>query len=286
MRGAARGLIVAVAAMAFVGAGAPCASGAASDLPPYYRAIHDLDGAQFLEDEPIWICDDALVPLENLSSTTAARARNSVETHRYRLIGVEDLGKQIRAKAGGENGFRSIHGASGSRAGEFVSTFNLPVRPEFRRLFLGGGLRAGRYEVRRLDSDTARVIARFQVIAPRGSELAVRAALARAARLFSTGRFEEAGRLYEAILSRYPRTSYRTEILLGLFNDLARPDNTKDPGAWLTEIFANFHDTCFGIYALDQYMEWCPPNRSVPLLRKLVGLYPDTRLARAAALYL
>jgi hypothetical protein len=282
VRGAARGLIVA-AALLLVGAFAT-ACAAAEKMPPFHRAIRDLDGGQFLEDEPIWICDDVAPP---------GPVRKSLPDHVYRLIGVEDSGRRIRREAGRPDGVRWLEPQEQARAGELISTFALPVRPELHVLAgadsRAGGLRAGRYEIRRADVDTARVIARFRVIAPRGSELAVRAAVARASRLWESGgttRQAEAAKLFEAILARYPRTSYRTAIYAGLFWDLGRSATIKDPGTWLSEVFAHFHNSCFGVWALDEYMDWAPPDRSGPLLRKLVGLYPDTRLSRAAARYL
>jgi hypothetical protein len=89
------------------------------------------------------------------------------------------------------------------------------------------------------------------------------------------------------VLERYPRTSYVTSIYAGLWRVRAHTQAfAGDPGTWLDRIFAGFHDSCFGVWALDRFMADVPAAESRPRLRRLVGLYPDTVLARAAAIYL
>jgi hypothetical protein len=118
----------------------------------------------------------------------------------------------------------------------------------------------------------------------------VRAALARAARLSLSSSVEDqaqAARLYESVLERYPRTSYVTVIYAGLWRVRCHTRAyAADAAAWLDRIFATFHDACFGVWALDRFMADVPAEESRPLLRRLVGLYPDTKLARAAGVYL
>jgi hypothetical protein len=151
----------------------------------------------------------------------------------------------------------------------------------------GGGLRAGTYEVA---MGKAKPTATFRVLAPRASEAAVRAALARAARLSRSSDDStraQAARLYEAVFERYPRTSYVTSIYAGLWRlRTFTKGYAADPGLWLDAVFAHFHDSCFGVWALDRFMTDIPAAQARPRLRKLVGLYPDTRLSRAAAAWL
>ena len=283
MRGVARGLGVALvlASMAFA------AQPASAQAPDFTRSLRDLDGAQFLEDETIWICDPA--------AAIPARGNFGVGLQ-LRLVGSDDTGRFVRVDSW-YNGPRS------GRAGELTMMFDLPQRGDLHPLGPGprSGLRAGRYEIRRSDRDTAEVLARFRVIEPRGSELAVRAALARARRLRTireTGgraipiymippeRMAASARLYEAVLARYPRTSYRTTIYSQLPDVLGQSSYVDDPGRWLEEVFAHFHSACFGVWALDHYMVRTPNDEARPQLRRLVGLYPDTMLSRAAARYL
>jgi len=292
VRGAARGVVVAALALALAAGRAWAGDGPTG----FVHDVRDLDGAQFLKDEPIWLCDEgepgAGVPAGDL-------------IHDFWVLGFDDRGALIPASAPPGTGplvsLLDWRGLSRPRAGEFVHSLCLPPRAALHPLGLAqatsGGLPAGRYEVRGgawafvpgSPPDTARVLARFRVLAPRGSELSVRAALARAARLASsadTALHADAARLYEAVLARYPRTSYRTHIYAGLWQVRQYTPYGADPGSWLAEVFAHFHSSCFGVWALDVFMREVPNDEARPLLRHLVGLYPDTKLARAAARYL
>lgn len=245
--------------------------------PDFSHALRDLDGAQFLEDEPIWICDAA--------ATASAGHSPEWVAAEVKLVGVQENGQHVESR-----GFAFLDPPPETRAGELVRSVGFPTRSELHPLevgaWSGGGLRAGSFEVHRGD----RTIAKFRVVEPRGSESSVRAALARAARLSLSPRPDDraqAARLYESVLERYPRTSYVTSIYAGLWRLRAHTHAyAGDPGAWLDRIFATFHDTCFGVWALDRFMADMPAAESQPLLRRLVGLYPDTKLARAAGAYL
>jgi hypothetical protein len=272
VRRPARDLVLAVA----VAAGLIGATAAWGQDPDFSRSIREVDGGQFLEDEPIWICDGgALAPRPQPGGISAS----------WSIVGTDDLGREIEAI-----GIPATYLDPKPRAGELSRSQWFEVRPELHPLdvgdWAGGGLRAGSYDVRRGD----RILARFRVLAPRGSETSVRAALARAARLSrrdDDASLAQAARLYEAVLERYPRTSYVTSIYAGLWRVRAHTRAyAADPGAWLDRIFATFHDTCFGVWALDRFMADVPAAESRPLLRRLVGLYPDTKLARAAGVYL
>jgi hypothetical protein len=59
-----------------------------------------------------------------------------------------------------------------------------------------------------------------------------------------------------------------------------------EPEKWLEEVFAHFHDSCFGTIALDRWVRDMGEEKAKPTIRRLVGLYPDTPLSRAAARYL
>jgi hypothetical protein len=273
VRRPARDLILALA----VAAGLVGATAAQAQDPDFSHSLRDLDGGQFLEDEPIWICDPA----------AAARVGHAPRwiSAGVTLVGIREGGRQVQAGP-----LDSLDSPPRTRAGELVRSLNLPLRSDLHPIdvgiWSGGGLPAGSFEVLRGD----KTIARFRVIEPRGSELSVRAALARAARLSMSHRAEDvaqAARLYESVLERYPRTSYMTSIYAGLWRVRAHTRAyAADPGAWLDRIFATFHDTCFGVWALDRFMADMPEAESRPLLRRLVGLYPDTKLARAAGAYL
>jgi hypothetical protein len=277
VRGAARGLIVLVTI-----AGAALPAPGRADVA---RAIRDLDGGQFLEDEPIWLFD---------ADATAPGGSQGYLDLPYRLVGKDGSGQTFIRLQGARTG----PGEPGRRAGELGASLLGAPRPELHPLGPGpmGGLRAGRYEVRPARGDTARILATFRVVEPRGSELAVRAALARAARLASSdGKAtpeeqaearRQAARLCEAVLARYPRTSYRTAAYAMLWRLAGASRYAEDAGRWLDEVFAQFHNTAFGVWALDQFMADARPEHTRPHLRKLVGLYPDTRVSRAAARYL
>jgi hypothetical protein len=281
VRGAARGLIVALASVLGLASTTATPPPCRADM---LRAMRALDGSQFLEDEPIWLYDaEATDPGASLGFLDLP----------FRLVGVDDRGRSIRL---GQSRKPDRGNATRPRAGELGASFLQAPRPELHPLGPGplGGLRAGRYEVRPAVGDTGRVLATFRVIEPRGSELAVRAALARAARLAAASgptnllaleSRRRAARLYEAVLARYPRTSYRTTIFAMLWRIREASSNDDDDGLWLDEVFAQFHNTAFGVWALDRFMADDPfPDRE--RLRRLVGLYPDTQLSRAAARYL
>ncbi len=239
------------------------------------RAVRDLDGGQFLEDEPIWVCDAG-----------AAAPRNEWDclVGPWRITGLEEGRGPVESIA-----LACSMGEPPVRAGELVRGVWFDPRPDLHPLDVGvwggGGLRAGAYEVRRGEQ----VLARFRVLAPRASESSVRAAIARAARLSQStddASLAQAARLYESVLERYPRTSYVTSIYAGLWRVRMHTRAYADePGIWLDRIFASFHNTCFGVWALDRFMADMPAAEGRPLLRRLVGLYPDTKLARAAAAY-
>lgn len=288
-------------ALVLVAAGLGAGVAHAMESPPGFgRAVRELDGAQFLEDEPIWLCDDG--------EPNAGIGRGDL-LHDFRILGFDERGRRVpkppppgwNAASAWSRAAIGLADLRRPRAGEFVQSLRLPPRADLHALGpwpgTPGGLAAGRYEVRRgllfADDpslvDTATVFARFQVLAPRKSEEAVRAALARAARLAAqddSTRHADAARLYEAVLARYPRTSYRTLVYAGLWRVREHTAYAADPGAWLEEVFAHFHSTCFGVWALDVFMSDVPNDEARPRLRRLVGLYPDTMLSRAAARYL
>ena len=271
MRGAARGLIAALALCAL----AP-AAGAAPPVAPFFPEVRGLDGGQFLEDEPVWVCD--------ARTSTPGDASGRFLVHDFVLAGVEDGGRVVPSPA-----VASKIAAQGARAGEFVQSLAPFPRRDLHPLgpWTSGGLKAGRYEIR--TAGDQRVVARFRVLPPRASELAVRSALARAARLAlmdAAAGQANAARLYESVLARYPRTSYRSAIYAGLWRVRAHTAYAGRESAWLEEVFAHFHDTCFGTWALDVFMRDVPAEVARPRLKKLVGLYPDTPLSRAAARYL
>jgi hypothetical protein len=284
VRGAARGLIPAVVALAWTVLAVPRSIDAAPFVPAFQQAVRGLDGGQFLEDEPIWVCDPG--------QPAAGNPAGGSIVHGFRIVGRDDQGRAVPGEVQpAVAGSASREGVDFARAGEFVQSLGRPRRDEVYPLGgpTPGGLRAGLYEIRPATGDTARVLARFRVLRPRGSELAVRGALARAARLAAMtdpARRAEAARLYEAVLARYPRTSYRTAIYAGLWRVRAHSSFAGREARWLEQIFAHFHGTCFGTWALDVYMREVPPDEARTLLRRLVGLYPDTSLSRAAARYL
>ncbi len=256
----------------------------------FQSAFRSLDGEQFLEDEPIWFCveDDVL--------------ERTGSPWQIRLVGIEDAGVAFREDAQAPMDFTAVamRDAQGNlisppplrvrRAGEFSSKFNTTTRGELFPLFsVHPGLRAGRYEVRRTDADTARAIATFQVVAPRGSELSVRAGLARVGRLLADddpASLDQAAILSNAILERYPRSSYRTIVYIYVWVLKSGFSESGDSGTWLEEAFAHFHDSCFGVWALEQAVRRGPSEDFYKRLRRLVGLYPDTKLARAAVGFL
>ena len=281
MRRAARDLALALALVAAAATEAPAAGSAT-----FLQSFRALDGEQYLEDEPIWFCVEY------------GRQDVTGSPYAVELVGIEESGRAFRSRALAPMDYVAVvlRDSTGrpipqpplhfSRAGEFVSKFPTPTRGELQPLLTNPGLRAGRYEVRRTEGDTARAIATFQVIAPRGSELSVRAGLARANRILygdDPDRLKQAATLVSAILERYPRSSYRTlayRLAWALNSTFLQ---TGDSGEWLEELFAHFHDSCFGVWALEQADRMAPSPEFYVRLRRLVGIYPDTRLSRAAA---
>jgi hypothetical protein len=252
-------------------------------------AVLDLDGDQFLVDEPVWLCADPAGP--------AAPELPGFLPHGYELRGTDAVGRRVRARCAGEP---APHGAATPaalarptpRSGEFGLTFNFHD-PTGREPLLGfaTGIPAGAWEVHRAGgTDSARVVARFRVIEPLGSERFVRDGLARAARLSRGGGdaagAEQAARLYDAILRRYPRTAYLSVVYAGLWRVRAHTRFGDDPDRWLEEIFARFHEGCFGTAALDAWVRDMGEERARKTVARLVGLYPDTPLSRAAQRYL
>jgi len=115
----------------------------------------------------------------------------------------------------------------------------------------------------------------------------VRDALARAGRLARLlNRPKDAAELYAAVYQRYPRTAYLSAIYWGEWGVRDHTRFAHDPGRWMEEVFAHFHDTCFGVVALDRWVGDVGLEAARPMLGKLVGIYPDTELSRAALRYL
>ncbi len=283
MRRAALAL-VAAALVALAGA----AHAGAGDLGTGLAdAVADLDGAQFFVDEPIWLCTDP--------SYAPALEIPGVLPHGYELRGTGPAGERMRlriAPLAQAYPTDPVRGASMPRGGEFGFTFGFHD-PSGRAPLLdfANGIPAGDWEVHRaVGADSTRVLARFRVVEPRGSERFVRDALARAARLAGPrgggAQAEVAARLYDAILRRYPRTAYLSVVYAGLWRTRVHTRFADDPDRWLEEIFARFHDTCFGTVALDQWVRDMGPARAKPNVARLVGIYPDTPLSRAARRYL
>lgn len=279
----ARTLVALVTLAALLGFGIrPAAADlSAGMLVTYGKAIRQLDGRQFLEDEPIWLCEasqpgpagpDAWAPPCCFVVEFDAAGRRVRELHPAPLAG--DAADEVIQPLG-RRGF------------ELVQTFEF-TDPS-RRFPLWGhanGIPEGDWEIHGLDGDTARVLARIRVIPPRGSERSVRDALARAARLEQRlDRPREAAALYESIVQRYPRTAYLSAVYWGEWKVREHTRYAHDPGRWMEEIFARFHDTCFGVVALDRWVNDLGVENARPTLRTLVGLYPDTPLSRAAQRY-
>lgn len=250
----------------------------------YDRSVRELDGEVFLEDEPIWLC----------SGDLGGRASTAAFAFSYRLVGTDGYGRSVASPFSGPP-----PGYEGQvpRAAEFGSSFNFTQANGRFPLFGDvGAIPAGVWQVRGTNGDTARVLARFRVVPPAGSERSVRDALARAARLTAqsdaanvsaeAGGPARAAALYDAVYRRYPRTTYLSMIYWGQWTVQAHTRFAHDPGRWLEEIFAHFHDSCFGTIALDRWVRDMGEDAARPTIRRLVGLYPDTPLSRAAARYL
>lgn len=244
----------------------------------YDSQVRDLDGMQFLEDEPIWLCATA---------PSAPAAADGWAPPAYRLRGRDAQGRAVtKTPALGARGARGATAVP--RAFELGQTFGFhdPTN-RFPLWGTSNSVPAGDWEVHALEGDTARVLARFRVIAARGSERSVRDGLARAARLArSLGRPADAAALYAAIYQRYPRTAYLSAVYWGEWDVRAHTRFAHDPGRWIEEVFAHFHDTCFGVVALDRWVGDLGAEKARPILVRLVGIYPDTPLSRAALRYL
>jgi len=251
------------------------------------RAVRGLDGGEYQADEPIWVCADP--------SYAPALSMPGWVPHDFELRGTDSAGRKIRRRevelplAYDDD---RLSGTAMPRGAEFGRTFDFEDPSGRAPLFdLANGIPAGAWELHAAHgADTTRVLARFRVVEPRGTERSVRDALARASRLAGpTGNGAhavEAARLYEAILLHYPRTAYLSVVYAGLWRVRAHTRFGPDPDRWLEEIFARFHDTCFGTIALDQWVRDMGEVRARPNVAHLVGLYPDTPLSRAAARYL
>jgi hypothetical protein len=253
-------------------------------------AVRALDGEQYLEGEPIWLCLDP----SNEPAFFLAWLH-----HSFVLVGTDEMGRTRRRREDRPTRDLQVVDAAGRvlkpRGGEFAETFCFDDSTGRAPLVGNGpGVPAGEWEIRRggAGADSARVLARFRVLAPRGSERSVRDALARAARLAARGDapddkdVKQAAALYDAILRRYPRTTYLSVIYAGMWRVRQHTRFADDPDRWLEEIFARFHDTCFGTIALDQWVRDMGPERAKKTVAHLVGLYPDTPLSRAARRYL
>jgi len=244
-------------------------------LSLYGESIGRLDGELYLEDEPIWLCATGA----SAPSTTDAWANPPCVLVGRDAAGVRhQLVRQSSERAGGPV----------PRAFELSQTFG-HSDPSGRAPLWGAtnGLPEGSWEIHPLTGDTARVLARIEVLAPRGSERSVRDALARAGRLARLlNRPKDAAELYAAVYQRYPRTAYLSAIYWGEWGVRDHTRFAHDPGRWMEEVFAHFHDTCFGVVALDRWVGDVGLEAARPMLGKLVGIYPDTELSRAALRYL
>lgn len=229
------------------------------------RVVRQLDGEEFLEDQPIWVC--------------------SAPFGHYRLVGVDASGQAVRRDLSIRVNWKSAV----VRGFEFGQSFEFRD-PGGRYPLVGpaGGIPQGRWEIRSSLGDTMRALARFRVVAPPGSERSVRDGLARASRLARqyAGGSERAADLYDAIYRRYPRTAYLSVLYWGQWEVREHTRFANDPGRWLEEIFAHFHDSCFGVFALDRFVSDMGVEAARPTLKRLVGIYPDTPLSRAALRYL
>jgi len=244
-------------------------------LSAYDESIRRLDGEVYLEDQPIWLC---------AASAIAPAAADAWATPACVLVGKGAAGVRHRLVR------QSSEHAGGPvpRAFELSQTFG-HVDPSGRAPLWGAtnGLPEGSWEIHPLSGDTAHVLARIEVLEPRGSERSVRDALARAARLARLlNRPKDAADLYAAVYQRYPRTAYLSAIYWGEWGVRDHTRFAHDPGRWMEEVFAHFHDTCFGVVALDRWVGDVGLEAARPMLSKLVGIYPDTDLSRAALRYL
>ena len=255
-----------------LGLTSPAFAGTRAELLAYTAALKDLDREQFLEDEPIWLCADGTLP----SDPARAIPRVCV------IVGKDESGREIE----------QILRAPAEERLEVPRGYELTTAFGFRDasgraslLGMNNGIPAGRWVLHPSVGDTARVLARFRVVEPTGSERSVRDGLARASRLSATDPARAAA-LYEAIYRRYPRTTYLSALYWGEWGVRDHTRFAKEPERWLEEIFAHFHDSCFGTIALDRWVRDMGEESARPTIRHLVGLYHDTPLARAAGRYL
>jgi len=247
-------------------------AGTRAELEAYRAALRDLDREQFLEDEPIWLCAAGTLA----SDPALAIPRVCV------IVGKDDQGRDTQKILAAPAQER----LEVPRGYELTTAFGFQD-PTGRASLLGmnGGIPAGTWELHPSVGDTARVLARIRVVAPTGSERSVRDGLARASRLAATDA-ARAATLYEAIGKRYPRTTYLSALYWGEWAVRGHTRFAGAPEKWLEEIFAHFHDSCFGTIALDRWVRDMGEESARPTIRRLVGLYPDTPLARAAGRYL
>lgn len=287
MRHVAHAARLAWAALALLlgSAAAARAADASPDLPD--AAVRLIDGEEYFAGEPIWLCTDP--------QGSPARIPGW-HVHEIELIGTDAAGHAVRrgydrrVPLTTTTATRDQPAPPPPRAGEFGQTFGFDdPSGQMPLVTFKAAIPVGAWELHpATGDDTTRVLARFRVVEPRGVERAVHDGLSRAARLAPAGEAgaEQAARLYEVILARYPRTAYLSVVYAGLWRVRAHTRFGADPDRWLEEIFARFHDTCFGTIALDQWVGDMGKERARPTVRRLVGLYPDTPLARAAARYL
>jgi len=274
------GRLLAALAILLVAAARPGSASAGEGAHAAYdRELRQLDREEFLEDEPIWLCaSDLPVPAD--PDHLAPRA--------WKLVAREGRGRTIPPALGPTSNSDPVDAAGHEvvpRGIEFTLSLGL-VPPSSRFPILGaGGLPEGLWEIRPVSGAEGRPLARIRVTAPTGAERSVRDGLARAARL-SGAQPARAAALYDAIYRRYPRTTYLSVIYWGEWGVRAHTRFANDPGRWIEEIFAHFHDSCFGVIALDRWVRDMGADAAQPALRRLVGIYPDTPLSRAALRYL
>jgi hypothetical protein len=283
------------AALALAALALPCSVPVAARAEPApglpASVARGLDGEEYFAGEPIWLCADPQGSPTRIPGWF---------THNIELIGTDAAGHAVRRGYDVRVPLTTTTGPAtptpgdppprGTRGGEFGQTFGFDdPSGQMPLVTFKSAIPVGAWELHpATGDDTSRVLARFRVVEPRGVERAVHDGLARAARLAPAGDSgaEQAARLYAAILARYPRTAYLTVVYAGLWRVRAHTRFGADPDRWLEEIFARFHDTCFGTIALDQWVGDMGEVRARTTVRRLVGLYPDTPLSRAAARYL
>jgi hypothetical protein len=261
-----------ILAFAVACAAAVAARSTAADIA---AAAREIDGQVFLEDAPIWLCDRSL-------------SEGTLESADLQLVARTPDGRILRwGPAPRSSDTPAAWAAGGVPAQQLTLLVRGDRIPEGRLALVHPappyGYPAGAYELRPARGDSARALARFAIAAPRGSEAWVRAALSRARRLMDRERREEAAKLYEGVFERYPHTGYKEAVYLGLWQTRAYNRFGREPDLWLEEVFAHFHDTCFGVYAINAYVRDRGRDASITVLRQMAGIYTDTRMARAAA---